>query len=148
MRSPKWWCVLVILICVAAGPVAFGQSTNPSDDATQSKSTGKAATEEEVQQLRREVAELKAQIQRLVEASAVAQGGAAHLVETNAVAASVPAASSPAATPVADAPDANASSPAATPADIDALQKDCLLYTSTRSKFPRSPRQKTERERG
>ena len=76
MRSPKWWCVLVILICVAAGPVAFGQSTNPSDDATQSKSTGKAATEEEVQQLRREVAELKAQIQRLVEASAVAQGGA------------------------------------------------------------------------
>jgi phosphate-selective porin len=136
MRSPKWWCVLVILICVAAGPVAFGQSTNPSDDATQSKSTGKAATEEEVQQLRREVAELKAQIQRLVEASAVAQGGAAHLVETNAVAASVPAASSPAATPVADAPDANASSPAATPADIDALQKEIDVLQKKASDVP------------
>jgi phosphate-selective porin len=136
MRSPKWWCVLVILICVAAAPVAFGQSAKPSDDPTQSKSTGKAATEEEVQQLRREVAELKAQIQRLVEVSAVAQGGAAHLVETSAVAASVPAPSSPAATPAADAPDANASSPAATPADIDALQKEIDVLQKKASDTP------------
>jgi phosphate-selective porin len=136
MRSPKWWCVLVILICVAAGPVAFGQSAKPSDDAAQSKSTGKAATEEEVQQLRREVAELKAQIQRLVEVSAVAQSGAAHLVQTNAVAAAVSAPSSPAATPAADAPDANASSPAATPADIDALQKEIDVLQKKASDTP------------
>ncbi|MGD0403706.1 MAG: porin [Candidatus Acidiferrales bacterium] len=136
MRSPKWWCVLVILICGATAPVAFGQSAKPSDDATQSKSTGKAATEEEVQQLRREVAELKAQIQRLVEVSAVAQGGAAHLVETNAVAASVPAPSSPAAIPAADAPDANASSPSATAADIDALQKEIDVLQKKASDAP------------
>ncbi len=136
MRSPKWWCVLVILICVATAPVAFGQSAKPSDDATQSKSTGKAATEEEVQQLRREVAELKAQIQLLVKVSAVAQGGAAHLVETNAVAASVPAPPSPAGTSAADAPDANASSPAATPADIDALQKEIDVLQKKASDVP------------
>jgi len=136
MRSPKWWCLLAVLICVAAGPVAFGQSEKPSDDPTQSKSTGKAATEEEVQQLRREVAELKTQIQRLVEVSAVAQGGAGHLVETNAVAASVPAASSPVATPIGDAPDANASSPAATPADIDALQKEIDVLQKKASDVP------------
>jgi phosphate-selective porin len=136
MRSPKWWCVLVILICAAAGPVAFGQSAKPSDDATQSKSTGNAASEEEVQQLRREVAELKAQIQRLVEVSAVAQSGAAHLVQTNAVAAAVSAPSSPAATPAAGAPDANASSPAATPADIDALQKEIDVLQKKASDTP------------
>jgi phosphate-selective porin len=135
MRSPKWWCVLLILVCVATAPVAFGQSAKPSDDAAQSKSTGKAASEEEVQQLRREVAELKAQIQRLVEVSAVAQGGAAHLVETNAVAASVPAPSA-AATPIADALDANASSPAATPADIDALQKEIDVLQKKASDTP------------
>ena len=80
MRSPKLWCVLLALFCIAPGPLAFAQSAKPSDDPTQSKSTPKVATEDEVQQLRREVAELKAQIQRLVEASAVAQGGPARLV--------------------------------------------------------------------
>ena len=139
MRSPKWWCVLVTLFCVATGPVAFGQNAKPSDTSTASQSTGKAATEEEVQQLRREVAELKAQIQRLVEVSAQAQGGAAHLVETNAVAASVAAPSSPAATPAADAvaaPNADASSPAATPADIDALQKEIDVLQKKASDIP------------
>jgi phosphate-selective porin len=127
MRSPKWWCVLVTLFCVAAGPVAFGQSAKTSGDSTAPQSTAKAATEEEVQQLRREVAELKAQIQRLVETSAQAQGGAAHLVQATAVAGPEANASSPAAAPAASAvagSNADASSPAATPADIDALQRE------------------------
>src|ERR1700735_5088171 len=75
MRSPKWWCVLVTLFCVATGPVAFGQSAKVSDDSTAPQLTPKAATEDEVQQLRREVAELKAQIQRLPETGAPARAG-------------------------------------------------------------------------
>jgi phosphate-selective porin len=128
MRSPKWWCVLVALFCIAPAPLAFAQNVKPSDDSEQSKSTAKPATEDEVQQLRREVAELKAQIQRLVETSAQAQGGPAHLVQANVVAAATPDASSPAAAPAASAvagSGTDASSPAAaTPADIDALQRE------------------------
>src|ERR1700678_3420772 len=114
MRSPKLWCVLLALFCIAPGPLAFAQSAKPSDDPTQSKSTPKVATEDEVQQLRREVAELKAQIQRLVEASAVAQGGPARLVQTNAVASSNLDVSAPVATPVAPA-NSNADVPAPPP---------------------------------
>jgi phosphate-selective porin len=137
MRSPKWWCVLVTLFCVATGPVAFGQSAKPSDDSTQSNSTAKPATEEEVQQLRCEVAELKAQIQRLLEVSAQSQSGAGHMVQTNAIAGPVAAASLPAATPanVAGGSDA-ASSPAATPADIDALQKEIDVLQKKASDTP------------
>ncbi len=127
MRSPKWWCVLVALFCVAPGPLVFAQSAKPSDDTAQSKPAPKAATEDEVQQLRREVAELKAQIQRLVATSASAQGGPAHLVQATAVAGSDLNALA-AATPASDSAtgtSADASTPAAaTPADIDALQKE------------------------
>src|SRR6202050_1047400 len=137
MRSPKLWCVLLALFCIAPGPLAFAQSAKPSDDPTQSKSTPKVATEDEVQQLRREVAELKAQIQRLVEASAVAQGGPARLVQTNAVASSNPDASAAVATPVAPAnSNADVSAPAATSADIDALQKEINVLQTKANDVP------------
>src|ERR1700691_80681 len=139
MRSPKLWCVLLALFCIAPGPLAFAQSAKPSDDPTQSKSTPKVATEDEVQQLRREVAELKAQIQRLVEASAVAQGGPARLVQTNAVASSNPDVSAPVATPAAPAAagsNADVSAPAATSADIDALQKEINVLQTKANDVP------------
>src|SRR3984885_13147431 len=120
MRSLKWSFVLVTLFFVACGPLAFAQSAKPSDDSTQSNPTAKAASEEEVQQLRREVAELKAQIQRLVTASAPAQGGAAHLVQATAVAGS----------------DSSSSTPAATSADIDALQKEIDILQKKASDAP------------
>jgi len=124
MRSPKWWFLLVTLFFTATGPVALAQSAKPSDVSTP-KSAPQAATEDEVQQLRREVAELKAQIQRLVAASAPAPSGGAHLVEATAIAGTDANASTAAPATNTDASsDANASSPAATPADIDALQKE------------------------
>ena len=134
MRSPKWSFVLVTLFFVACGPLAFAQSAKPSDDSTQSNSTAKAASEEEVQQLRREVAELKAQIQKLVTASAPAQGGAAHLVQATAVAGSDVSAST--AAPPAASSDSNSSTPAATSADIDALQKEIDILQKKASDTP------------
>jgi phosphate-selective porin len=134
MRSLKWSFVLVTLFFVACGPLAFAQSAKPSDDSTQSNPTAKAASEEEVQQLRREVAELKVQIQRLVTASAPAQGGGAHLVQATAVASSD--ASSSSAAPAAAASDANTSTPAATSADIDALQKEIDILQKKASDAP------------
>jgi len=123
----------VALLCVATGPVAFGQSAKPSDDSTPAKSASAPATEEEVQQLRHEVADLKAQIQRLLEVSAQAQSGAAHLVQTNAVAGSA-ADASPAG--AAAASDADAALPAVTPADIDALQKEIDVLQKKASDTP------------
>ncbi len=134
MRSLKWSFVLVTLFFVACGPLAFAQSAKPSDDSTQSNPTAKAASEEEVQQLRREVAELKAQIQRLVTASAPAQGGAAHLVQATAVAGSDASASS--AAPSAASSDSSSSTPAATSADIDALQKEIDILQKKASDAP------------
>jgi phosphate-selective porin len=134
MRSLKWSFVLVTLFFVACGPLAFAQSAKPSDDSTQSNPTVKAASEEEVQQLRREVAELKAQIQRLVTASAPAQGGAAHLVQATAVAGSDVSASS--AAPSATSSDSSSSTPAATSADIDALQKEIDILQKKASDAP------------
>jgi phosphate-selective porin len=136
MRSPKLWCVLVAWFCIAPAPLAFAQSTKPSDDSTQSKSTPKVATEDEVQQLRREVAELKAQIQRLLETSAQMQGGPAHLVQTAAVADSN---ASAAPTPVANSGAGSAASAppaAATPADVDALQKEIDVLQKKASDAP------------
>ncbi len=65
MRSPKLRGVLLASLFFVSGPLAFAQSAKPTAD----PAPPKAATEEEVQQLRREVAELKAQIQQLVMAS-------------------------------------------------------------------------------
>ena len=111
MRSPKFWGVVLASLFIASGPLAFAQSSKPSDGSSQPKSTATAASEEEVQQLRREVAELKAQVQRLLQTSAQPQGGGAHLVEASAVVSSAQ-------------PDSSAPSAVATPEDIDALQKE------------------------
>ncbi|HEV8048305.1 MAG TPA: porin, partial [Terriglobales bacterium] len=98
----------------------------------------KAATEDEVQQLRREVAELKAQIQRLVAASAPAPAGGAHLVQATSVAS--PEANASTAAPAASsvvAPNGDSSSPAAaTPADIDALQKEIDVLQNKANSTP------------
>jgi phosphate-selective porin len=111
MRSPKFWGVVLASLFIASGPLAFAQSSKPSDGSSQPKSTATAASEEEVQQLRREVAELKAQVQRLLQTSAQPQAGGAHLVEASAVVSSAQ-------------PDSSAPSAVATPEDIDALQKE------------------------
>jgi len=111
MRSPKFWGVVLASLLLASGPLAFAQSSKPSDGSSQPKSTATAASEEEVQQLRREVAELKAQVQRLLQTSAQPQAGGAHLVEASAVVSSAQ-------------PDSSAPSAVATPEDIDALQKE------------------------
>src|SRR6202451_1797611 len=139
MRSPQWY-VLVGLFLIATGPVTFAQSAKPSDDSAQSKAAAVPATEAEVQQLRREVAELKAEIHQLLETSAQAQGGAAHLVQTNAVTGSDAdaslAATAPPAGHAAASSDANASAPAATAADIDGLQKEIEVLQKKASDAP------------
>jgi phosphate-selective porin len=56
MCSAKPWYVLLVLLCVTPGPLAFAQTAPASED--------------EVAQLRREVAELRALIQRLQGANA------------------------------------------------------------------------------
>src|ERR1700720_973240 len=123
MRSPKLWAVLLASLFIASGPLAFAQSAKPSDDSAQPKAATVAATEEEVQQLRREVAELKAQIQRLIQTSAQPQSGAAHLVQASAVADSVQ-------------PDSSATPASATTEDIDALQKEIDVLQKKASDTP------------
>jgi phosphate-selective porin len=114
MCSPKLWCVLLISFCTMPGPLAFAQNVKPAGG-----STANAASEDEVQQLRREVAELKALIQRLAPAgSAPTTGTAAPTTGTAA-----PATGTAAPTP-AGAPAANAQAAPATRADVDALQKE------------------------
>src|ERR1700691_5254407 len=142
MRSLKWSFLLVTLFVAATGPLAFGQSATPADDSRQSNAAPKAATEEEVQQLRREVAELKVQIQRLVAASAPAPSGGAHLVQATSAASSDANASTAAPAANADvnanaSTNADSSSPAAaTPADIDALQKEIDILQKKASDAP------------
>ncbi len=115
MCSPKLWCVLLIVLCVAPGPPALAQSVKPTGNATPSTSTGSVASEEEVQQLRREVAELKALIKQLSAASsAPATGGTA----------------SPAVPQ-----DTNAPAPA-TRADVEALQKEVTALQKKASEVP------------
>jgi len=119
MRSPKLRGVLLASLFVISGPLAFAQSAKPTADPAPQK----AATEEEVQQLRREVAELKAQIQQLVQASAHPQDGAAHLVQANAVVDPVQ-------------PDTTAPPATATTEDIDALQKEIDLLQKKSNDAP------------
>jgi phosphate-selective porin len=109
MCSPKLWCVLLVSFCIAPGPLAFAQSAKPAGNATPSTSTGSAASEDEVQQLRREVAELRALIQRLAPAG-------------------VPP--SPAAPPEAVAP------APATRADVENLQKEVTALQKKASEVP------------
>src|SRR5215469_14517431 len=119
MRSPKLRGVLLASLFVLSSPLAFAQSAKPTPDPAPQK----AATEEEVQQLRREVAELKAQIQQLVQASAQPQAERAHLVQTSAIADPVQ-------------PDSTAAPAAATTEDIDALQKEIDLLQKKANDAP------------
>lgn len=94
-------------ICaLSPGTLVFAQSEKPADDRTQASS--KAATKEEVEQLRREVADLKATIQQLVEVNHQQAAGGGRLVQANAV--------------VSDA--GSPPEPAPTAADLDILQKE------------------------
>lgn len=124
MRSPKLWCVLLSLICIAAGPPVFAQSAKPGDEVTASKSTAQVATEDEVQQLRREVAELKAQLQRLIQVSGQKEPGDAHLVLAHDVVASTAE------------PEASPSAAAVTPADVEALQREINVLQKKASDVP------------
>jgi phosphate-selective porin len=114
MCSPKLWCVLLISFCIAPGPLAFAQSAKPAGSGTPT-STGNAASEDEVQQLRREVAELRALIQRLVPAGTVPPSGAP------------PSTAAP--------PQANAPAPA-TRADVDNLQKEVTALQKKAGETP------------
>ena len=87
MRSLTTWFVLLVVF-MAPGSLAHAQGTEPAGKAD--GSTSGSATKEEVNELRREVAELKAQVRRLIETSAQAQGGTAHLALVNAVASADP----------------------------------------------------------
>jgi phosphate-selective porin OprO and OprP len=82
MRSLTKCFVLVGLFVVAASSLAYAQGDKPAEERLPSAPPG--ATREEVEQLRREVAELKAAIQRLVQTNQQAAGGA-RLVEVSAV---------------------------------------------------------------
>src|ERR1700688_2576126 len=112
MYSPKLWCVLLGVSCIAPGSLAFAQSAQPADDSTATESTAKAAAENDVRQLRREVVELQAQIQRLVQAGGRKEPGEAHLVPVSDVVAS------------SAGPESDSGSTPVTRADIDALQKE------------------------
>ncbi len=110
MRSLRMAFLLLALVFFGRASL-YAQSNKPADDPSKA---APAATKEEVEQLRREVAELKAQIQRLVEASSKQAPLGARLVQAN-------ASDATSAHPI----DADASAPGtATAADVDALQKE------------------------
>jgi hypothetical protein len=110
------------MVCLfVAGFSARAQSDSK---VASSNSPSSAATKEEVDQLRREVAELKAQIQKLIQVSAKDAPGSAHLVQTT-------AASSDSAQPG----DASVSPPASA-AEVDALQKEIEVLQKKASDAP------------
>jgi phosphate-selective porin len=117
MYSPKMWCVLLIVFCVASGPLAFAQNAAPADSSasTAPKPKARAKTDEEVRELRREVEELRAQIQQLVHAQS--------------------AAPAPAAAP-APPPAAVTAQVAATHNDVEALQKEVKVLEKKESQVP------------
>jgi phosphate-selective porin len=123
MRSRNLWAVLLASCFVASGPVAFAQDAKPSGNSAQPKPANAAATEEEVQQLRKEVSELRAQIQRLIQVSAQPQAGTPHLVQASAVEEPAPS-------------DSTAAPAPATTEDIDALQKEIEILQKKASDTP------------
>lgn len=81
MRSPTTCFVLLSVCFAAAGPLAYAQSDRPADH--RAKPAPQTATEEEVQELRFEIAELKATIQKLVEVNAQQRPAGARLLQAN-----------------------------------------------------------------
>ena len=102
MRWPTRSLVLFAVSFLAPGGLAYAQADKPADDGTRSASAG--ATKEEVEQLRREVAELKATIQQLVEANRQGADVGARLVPAVALRPATPAASAAIAEPGQQAP--------------------------------------------
>lgn len=78
MRRPTTFVVLFALCFSVLGSLAYAQSDSPPNDLA--KSATKSATEAEVEQLRHEVAELRAIILRLVETSGQQGSSGPHLV--------------------------------------------------------------------
>ena len=115
MRWPAKFAVCLGIGFFAHGLLMCAQGEKPAE--TQARPASRPATEEEVAQLRREVADLKIAIQRLVQASGKMVPSEAHVVLANAVsdAAQRDAAASPA--------DATPSDIAAVQEESDALQK-------------------------
>jgi phosphate-selective porin len=116
MRWPTRWFVLLAVSFMAPGTLVYAQSDKPADDRT--KPASKAATEEEVEQLRREVADLKATIQQLVQINHQQADGGGHLVQAS------------------GAPLSSASAPEPTAADIEVLQKEIDVLQKKASDAP------------
>jgi phosphate-selective porin len=104
MRWPTRLFVLLVVSSFAPGTLVHAQSDQPADN--RGKPTSQAATKDEVEQLRREVADLKATIQQLVQTNHQLAAGGGHLVQANAVASDA------------------GSAPDPTAADLDILQKE------------------------
>ena len=134
MRGPTRSFVLLFVCFLVWGAPAFAQSDTPAGD--QAKPAAKAASEEEVEQLRREVADLKATIQKLLlvnqQQAAAAGSGSGHLVQATAVVASSAQPVDPGAAPSADP----SAAPPPTAADIDALQKEIDLLQKKTNDTP------------
>ena len=116
MRWPTRFFVLLVVCVLAPGTLVHAQSDQPADD--RAKPASQAATKDEVEQLRREVAELKTTIQQLVQASHLQAAGAGRLVQANAVASDVGLAPEP------------------TAADIDVLQKEIEILQKKAADTP------------
>ncbi len=82
------WSILFVLLLssVLCGQVPFVHAQSDKPGEKQADPSSPAATEEEVSQLRQEVAELKVVVQRLLEANATIAPSEAHLVRANVVA--------------------------------------------------------------
>src|ERR1700686_2083801 len=83
MRWPTKVVVLLGIGFLTSAPLLYAQNDNLS--ALQAKTVSQAATEEEVVQLRQEVAELRATVQQLVRANHDGAFGEARIVQANIV---------------------------------------------------------------
>ena len=107
MRWPTRLFVLLVVCSFAPGTLVHAQSDQPANAANdRAKPASQAATKDEVEQLRREVADLKATIQQLVQTNHQQAAGGGRLVQANAIASDA------------------GSAPEPTAADIDVLQKE------------------------
>jgi phosphate-selective porin len=104
MRWPTRFFVLLVVCCFAPGTLVHAQSDQPAGD--RAKPASQSATKDEVEQLRREVADLKATIQQLVQTNHQQAASSGHLVQATAVSSDA------------------GSAPEPTAADIDVLQKE------------------------
>jgi phosphate-selective porin len=107
MRWPTRLFVLLVVCSFAPGTLVHAQSDQPANAANdRAKPASPAATKDEVEQLRREVADLKATIQQLVQTNHQQPASSGRLVQANAVASDA------------------GSAPEPTAADLDILQKE------------------------